>query len=66
MCRQIATNDRVETQDMSAGSPQAYDGLKIDEILERAQEIHRQHGGMFGYGFEDWLQAWGERPERES
>ena len=66
MCRQIATNDWVEAQDMSAVSPQVNDGLKIDEILERAHEIHRQHGGMFGYGFEDWLQAWGELPDRES
>jgi hypothetical protein len=26
---------------------------KIEEIFRRAQEIHREHGGVFGYDFED-------------
>jgi hypothetical protein len=66
MCRQIDTNDRVDMQDMRAADLQANDGLRLDEILERAQEIHREHGGILGYDFEDWVQAWGEIPERES
>jgi hypothetical protein len=70
MYRQIDTNDRVDsqdvkTQDTRAAGSQASDGLKIDEILDRAQEIHRERGGMFGYDFEDWLEAWGELPERD-
>ena len=70
MYRQIDMNDRVdtqdaETQDTRAADSQANDGLRIDEILQRAQEIHRENGGMFGYDFEDWLEAWGELPERE-
>jgi hypothetical protein len=51
---------------MRAADPEANDGLKIEEILRRAQEIHRERGGVFGYNFEDWLQAWGELPERHS
>ena len=44
-------NDRFETRDMPADNPKAIDGLKIDEILRRAQEIHHEHGGVFGYDF---------------
>jgi len=39
------------------------DGLAVDNartienLLRRAHEIHRQHGGIFGYDLEDWLQA---------
>jgi hypothetical protein len=51
---------------MRAANPEANDVLKIEEILRRAQEIHRERGGVFGYDFEDWLQAWGELPERGS
>jgi len=70
MYRQIDANDRVdtqgvETQDTRTADSQAKDGLRIDEILQRAQEIHRENGGMFGYDFEDWLEAWGELPERD-
>ena len=70
MYRQIDANDRVdtqgvETQDTRATDFQANDGLRIDEILQRAQEIHRENGGMFGYDFEDWIEAWGELPERD-
>jgi hypothetical protein len=54
----------MEAPEMRAASPQSRDALKIEEILWRAREIHRQHGGMFGYDFEDWVQAWSELPER--
>jgi hypothetical protein len=39
------------------------DGLAVDNartienLLRRAHEIHRQHGGILGYDLEDWLQA---------
>jgi hypothetical protein len=63
MRSQIEMNARFETQDMRSANPEGNDGLKIEEILRRAQEIHREHGGVFGYDFEDWLQSWGEMPE---
>ena len=28
---------------------EATDALKIEEVLRRARQIHRQHGGIFGY-----------------
>jgi hypothetical protein len=60
--KQIRMDHQFETLDMPAPNPAAIDGLKIDDILRRAQEIHREHGGVFGYDFEDWLQAWEELP----
>jgi hypothetical protein len=53
-------------QQMWAANPDANEVLKIEKILRRAHEIHRERGGMFGYDFEEWLQAWGESPERRS
>lgn len=29
----------------------------IEGIMNRAHEIHRAHGGLIGYGLEDWLEA---------
>jgi hypothetical protein len=45
---------------------QTGDSLKIEEILRRAREIHRQHGGVFCSDFEDWSQAWMELPQSAS
>jgi hypothetical protein len=59
-------NHQSETRNIPAASPEAIDGLNIDEIIRRAREIHQEHGGVFGYDFEDWLQAWEELPERDS
>ena len=33
------------------------EGLRIEEILYRAHQIHRARGGLIGYDLEDWLQA---------
>ena len=33
---------------------------EIEEMLRRARQIHREHGGFFGYDFDDWAQAWAE------
>jgi hypothetical protein len=63
MHSQIEMNGRFETQNIRAANPDDNDGLKLEEILRRAQEIHRDHGGVFGYDFEDWLEAWRELPE---
>jgi hypothetical protein len=37
---------------------------QIEEVLNRAHQIHRAHGGLFGYDLEDWLQAEREFAER--
>jgi len=65
MRSQIHMTHPSETRDtpVSAANPEGIDGLQIDEILRRAQEIHHEHGGAFGYDFEDWLQAWEELPK---
>jgi len=34
----------------------------IEAILRRARQIHREHGGLFGYDLDDWIEAW-QRPE---
>ena len=31
--------------------------FRIEEVLNRAHEIHVARGGLFGYDLEDWLQA---------
>jgi hypothetical protein len=35
----------------------ASEGVHIEEILDRAHQIHRDRGGLIGYDLEDWLQA---------
>ena len=35
----------------------AAEAMQIEKVLNRAHEIHRAHGGLFGYDLEDWLQA---------
>jgi hypothetical protein len=58
--------DTNETPGLYAVGFQTGDLLRIEEILRRAREIHRRHGGIFGYDFEDWAQAWGELPQTGS
>ncbi len=42
----------------------AAEAMQIEKVLNRAHEIHRAHGGLFGYDLEDWLQAERELLER--
>ena len=49
-----------EPQGRDAANPDANEMAKIEKILRRVQEINREHGGAFGYDFEDWLKAWKE------
>jgi hypothetical protein len=49
----------MEAPEMHPAISEAADALKIEEVLRRARQIHRQHGGIFGYDFEDWAEAWG-------
>jgi len=55
-----AIQNEVTPQTAARGSQR--DRFRIEEILLRAYQIHREHGGMFGYDFEDWAQAWNEVP----
>jgi hypothetical protein len=48
----------TEAPEMTAAIPDSAGAVNIEEVLRRAREIHRQHGGIFGYDFEDWVQAW--------
>jgi len=47
---------------MTAAIPDSAGDVTLEEVLRRAREIHRLHGGFFGYDFEDWVQAWSDRP----
>jgi hypothetical protein len=40
------------------------DGIRIEQIVKRAQEIRCSRGGMFGYDLEDYLEAERELVER--
>jgi hypothetical protein len=55
--------DQLDMQQMCPANPDATDGLRIEKVLRRAHEIHRERGGMIGYDADEWLQAWGESPE---
>jgi hypothetical protein len=48
----------MEAPEVHPAISEATDALKIEEVLRRARQIHRQHGGIFGYDFEDWAEAW--------
>lgn len=52
-----------EIAELGTADPKATDVVAIEEIVRRAHRIHREHGGLFGYDFEDWAQAWGDLPQ---
>ena len=56
----------MEAPEMTTAIPDSAGAVNIEEVLRRAREIHRQHGGIFGYDFEDWVQAWSGLPESGS
>jgi replicative DNA helicase len=58
MSQTTAVSDQLEVPEMSVARTRTSEALNITEILRRAREIHRQHGGLFGYDYEDWVQAW--------
>jgi hypothetical protein len=49
--------ERIELEDGTFSEDAVSEGLRIEEILRRAHEIHRGRGGLIGYDLEDWLQA---------
>jgi hypothetical protein len=55
---------QIEGQDVNFGGDAASEALRIEEVMNRAHEIHRARGGMIGYDLEDWLEAERELIER--
>jgi hypothetical protein len=55
---------QIELQDAIFDGHAVSEAWQIEEVLNRAHEIHRAHGGLFGYDLEDWLQAERELVER--
>lgn len=52
-----------EIADLRSADSKTTDTFSIENIVHRAHQIHRQHGGFFGYDFEDWVQAWRALPQ---
>jgi hypothetical protein len=55
---------QTESQEVISDRNAVSEALQIEEVVNRAQEIHRAHGGLIGYDLEDWLQAEREVVER--
>jgi Protein of unknown function (DUF2934) len=55
---------QIELQGVTFRGDAVSEALQIEEVLNRAHQIHRAHGGLFGYDLEDWLQAERELIER--
>jgi|SRR5882762_10126319 len=56
--------EKIESQETIFSQEEVGEALQIEEVLNRAYEIRRAHGGLFGYDLEDWLQAERELAER--
>ena len=56
--------EKTESQVVILSKDAVSEAFRIEEVLNRAHEIHRARGGLFGYDLEDWLQA--ERDLAES
>jgi Protein of unknown function (DUF2934) len=54
----------MESQDNVLDKDPVRQALRIEKLLNRAQEIHRSRGGLFGYDLEDWLEAERELAEK--
>jgi Protein of unknown function (DUF2934) len=55
------TADRIEIENGIFSEDEVSEGVHIEEVLQRAHQIHRDRGGLIGYDLEDWLQAERER-----
>jgi hypothetical protein len=66
ICGSCGTKAKFDGSKTLPQSPtEAADGGQakgIEAILSRARQIHREHGGIFGYDLDDWTEAW-QRPE---
>jgi Protein of unknown function (DUF2934) len=56
--------ETIESQEVIFSKDAVSEAFRIEEVLNRAHQIHRGHGGLFGYDLEDWLQAERELAER--
>jgi len=48
---------QIELQEVIIDRDAVSEAVRIEQVLNRAHEIHRAHGGLIGYDLEDWLQA---------
>jgi hypothetical protein len=56
--------EQIESQVVDFSKDAVSEAFRIEEVLNRAREIHRAHGGLIGYDLEDWLEAERELVER--
>lgn len=59
---------QIESQVVISSGTAVSEASQIEEVLNRAYQIHRAHGGLIGYDLEDWLQAeheWVDRSRTE-
>src|SRR5438309_439767 len=56
----------VETTNAAATDSQGRSGSLIEDVLRRAQQIHKQQGAFWGYGFDDWARAWRDTSQADS
>lgn len=64
MLLQKQIGEQFDLQDAIFQEDTVREPWRIEKLLNRAHEIHRSHGGLFGYDLEDWLQAERELVER--
>lgn len=55
--------DGIELTAVAPAGAETFSALDIEEVMRRARQLHRQHGGIFGYDFDDWALAWAATPE---
>jgi hypothetical protein len=48
---------KAESPGIMLGEDAVSRAFRIEEVLNRAHEIHVARGGLFGYDLEDWLRA---------
>ena len=58
-----AMTHQSETGELGTADAKETGLFTIEDIVRRAHRIHREHGGLFGYDFEDWVQAWRDLPQ---
>ena len=52
-----AEGEKLGTVEVEQGQPQLAGGPSVEEIRQRAYEIHLERGGVHGWDQDDWLQA---------
>jgi hypothetical protein len=57
--------EKVGSQAVIFSDDAVSEAFQIEDVLNRAHEIHRARGGLFGYDLEDWLEAEREVAEKK-